>query len=80
MRNACQWKMLPKEYGSDSTLYRRFQDWVQSDIFNRIWTRLLKICDNKIGIKWSWQSFDNISIKSPLGGPKQVIILLTEAN
>jgi transposase len=80
LRTGCQWKMLPKEYGSGSTRHRRFQEWVQSDIFNRICTRLLKIYDNKRGIKWSWQSLDSISIKSPLGGQKRAIILLTGAN
>ena len=25
LRTGCQWKMLPKEYGSDSTCHRRFQ-------------------------------------------------------
>jgi transposase len=69
LRTGCQWKMLPKEYGSGSTCHRRFQEWRESGIFDRLWTRLLKIYDNKIGIKWSWQqSLDSISIKSPLGG------------
>ena len=64
----CQWKMLPKEYGSGSTCHRRFQQWVQLDIFKKIWIRLLEEYDNKIGIKLIWQSIDSISIKSPLGG------------
>jgi hypothetical protein len=34
----------------------------------RYWVRLLKIYDVLIGIKWTWQSIDSISIKSPLGG------------
>ena len=68
LRTGCQWKMLPKEYGSGSTCHRRFQEWRESGIFDRLWTRLLKIYDNKRGIKWSWQSLDSISIKSPLGG------------
>jgi transposase len=25
-RTGCQWKMLPREYGSGSTCHRRFQD------------------------------------------------------
>ena len=37
-------------------------------IFDRLWTRLLKIYDYKRGIKWNWQSLDSISVKSPLGG------------
>jgi len=68
LRTGCQWKMLPREYGSGSTCHRRFQQWVKIDIFKKIWIKLLKIYDNKIGIKWKWQSLDSISIKSPLGG------------
>ena len=68
LRTGCQWKMIPKEYGSGSTCHRRFQQWVQLDIFKKIWIRLLKEYDNKKGIKWMWQSLDSISIKSPLGG------------
>jgi len=65
----CQWKMLPKEYdGSGSTCHRRFQEWMQLGIFDKLWSRLLKLYDNRIGIKWNWQSLDSISIKSPLGG------------
>ena len=60
--------MLPKEFGSGSTCHRRFQQWVQMDIFKNIWAKLLEEYDNKIGIKLIWQSLDSISIKSPLGG------------
>jgi len=68
LRTGCQWKMLPKEYGSGSTCHRRFQQWVQLGIFKKIWVRLLKEYDSKKGIKLTWQSLDSISIKSPLGG------------
>ena len=65
----CPVKMLPKEYGSGSTYgHRRFQEWRESDIFDKLWTRLLQIYDLKKGIKWNWQSLDSISVKSPLGG------------
>jgi putative transposase len=68
LRTGCQWKMLPKEFGSGSTCHRRFQKWVQIDIFKNMWIKMLKEYDNKIGIKLVWQSHDSISIKSPLGG------------
>jgi transposase len=68
LRTGCQWKMLPREYGSGSTCHRRFQEWVKLDVFKKVWVRLLKEYDNKKGIKWNWQSLDSISIKSPLGG------------
>ena len=68
LRTGCQWKMLPSEFGSGSTCHRRFQQWILADIFKKIWIRLLKEYDHKIGIKLIWQSLDSISIKSPLGG------------
>ena len=45
-----------------------FKNRVELGIFDTLWTNLLKIYDNKKGIKWSWQSLDSISVKSPLGG------------
>ena len=68
LRTGCQWKMLPKEHGSGSTCHRRFQEWNGMNIFKNIWIKLLKIYDGMIGINWTWQSIDSISIKSPLGG------------
>lgn len=68
LRTGCQWKMLPKEYGSGSTCHRRFQQWNKLYIFKKVWIRLLKIYNDLIGINWTWQSIDSISIKSPLGG------------
>ena len=40
----------------------------------------MKIYDKEMGINWTWQSIDSISVKSPLGGRKQEIVLLIEAN
>jgi putative transposase len=50
LRTGCQWKMLPKEFGSGSTCHRRFQQWIKMDIFKEIWARLLIEYDNKKGI------------------------------
>ena len=68
LRTGCQWKMLPKEYGSSSTCHRRFQEWNGLNVFKKVWIKLLKIYDDLIGINLTWQSIDSISIKSPLGG------------
>ena len=68
LRTGCQWKMIPKEFGSSSTCHRRFQQWIQADIFKKVWIKVLEEYDSKIGIKLDWQSLDSISIKSPLGG------------
>ena len=70
LRTGCQWKMLPKEYGSGSTCHRRFQQWiVYYNVFQKLWIKLLERYDDLRSIKWKWQSLDNsISIKAPLGG------------
>jgi putative transposase len=68
LRTGCQWKMLPKEYGSGSTCHRRFQEWILSNVFQRLWNRLLQVYDDVKGIEWKWQSLDSVSIKAPLGG------------
>ena len=80
LRTGCQWKMLPKEYGSGSTCHRRFQQWSLSKVFERLWTRLLKVYDDVVGIQWKLQSLDSISVKAPLGGIQQVRILQIEAS
>jgi transposase len=80
LRTGCQWKMLPKEYGSGSVCHRRFQEWNKLDVFKNTWIKLLETYDAKIGINWTWQSIDSISVKSPLGGRKQEIILPIGAN
>ena len=68
LRTGCQRKMLPKEYGSGSTCHRRFQQWSISKVFERLWTRLLEVYDDVVGIQWKWQSLDSVSVKAPLEG------------
>ncbi len=46
----------------------KISGWNKLDIFKKIWIRLLDIYDDLIGINWTWQSIDSISIKSHLGG------------
>ena len=54
LRTGCQWKMLPKEYGSGSiTCHRRFQQWILTKVFQRLWNRLLlNVYDDVKGIGW----------------------------
>jgi transposase len=80
LRTGCQWKALPREYGSGSTCHRRFQAWVEAGIFERLWAKLLTRYDELRGIQWRWQSLDSAMVKAPLGGRKQAPIRRTAAN
>ena len=66
LRTGCQWKALPKEYGSGSAVHRHFQEWGEAGFFEKIWTLGLEKYDELEGIGWEWQSMDGCMVKAPL--------------
>ena len=70
LRTGCQWKAIPREYGSGSTLHRYFQNWVAVGVFQKLWKASLLEYDELKNIKCNWQSVDGAMTKSPLGGGK----------
>ena len=63
LRTGCQWKHAPREFGSGSTLHRRFQQWARRGVFKRIWRLRLKEYDELRGIQWRWQAIDSATTK-----------------
>ena len=70
LRTGCQWKAVPQEFGSGSSLHDYFQSWVTIGAFWKLWQQGLLEYDELAGIKWNWQSIDGAITKSPLGGEK----------
>ena len=70
LRTGCQWKAVPGEFGSGSTLHRYFQEWVRQGVFRKLWKHALKEYDELKGIDWKWQCIDGTMTKAPLGGEK----------
>lgn len=68
LRTGCQWKAAPKEFGSGSTLHRRFQQWVTAGIFLPLWAQELRQYNSRHGIRWRRPSLDAAITKAPLGG------------
>ena len=68
LRTGCQWKALPRDFGSGSTCHRRFQEWCAAGVFTAIFSKLLQFYDNKRGIQWKWSSLDSAIVKAPKGG------------
>ena len=68
LRTGCQWKAVPREFGSGSTCHRRFQEWVTQGVFEQCWVKLLERYDALQGIRWRWQALDSVTVKAPLGG------------
>jgi transposase len=65
LRTGCQWKAVPKEFGSGSTCHRRFQQWVADGTWKRLWVDQLRRYDAAHGIGWDWQSADSATVPSP---------------
>jgi putative transposase len=70
LRTGCQWKAMPREFGSGSAIHDYFQEWTASGVFAELWRIALKEYDELVGIDWQWQSLDGAMTKSPLGGEK----------
>jgi transposase len=70
LRTGCQWKAMPREFGSGSAIHDYFQEWTDSGLFEKLWRVALEEYDELIGIDWQWQSLDGAMTKSPLGGEK----------
>ena len=68
LRTGCQWKAVPREFGSPSSLHQYFQEWTEKGVFFRLWKEALWEYDALEGIDWGWQSLDGAMTKAPLGG------------
>jgi transposase len=70
LQTGCQWKAMPREFGSGSAIHAYFQEWVQLGVFDELWRLALEEYNDLKGIDWKWQSLDGAMNKSPLGGEK----------
>lgn len=70
LRTGCQWKAMPREFGSGSAIHDYFQEWTEIGLFEKLWRLALEEYDELIGIDWQWQSLDGALTKAPLGGEK----------
>ena len=66
LRTGCQWKALPREFGSASAVHLHFQKWQAAGFFLRLWQAGLAEYDAMEAIAWNWQSIDGAMHKAPL--------------
>jgi len=65
LRSGCQWKALPKEFGSASSVHKYFLEWKRKGVFIRMWRLGLAEYDEMEGIAWAWQSLDRPMVEAP---------------
>ena len=66
LRTGCQWKAVPREFGSGSTVHRRFQRWTDEGRWEAMWRLLLQFAEATQQLEWVWQSADASLHKAPL--------------
>jgi transposase len=66
LRTGCQWNAL-NETGicSSSTSHRRFQEWVEAGVFEKLWAQGLAEYDELVGLDWAWLALDGAMTKAP---------------
>lgn len=65
LKTGCQWDMIPKCYGSKSTIHEHFQKWVSAGVFDQIFQMDLEEYEEVKGIDWDWQSMDGCLLQAP---------------
>lgn len=68
LRTGCQWNAAPGQFGSSSTIHRRFMEWAEAGFFEALWHAGLAACAEMDGIQWERQCIDGAITKAPLGG------------
>jgi len=70
LRTGCQWNVLPKPFGDDSSVPRTLQRWIAKGVLDRIWARLVELCEELGGVDFQWQSADAAMAKARFGGTR----------
>jgi transposase len=66
----CRWNDLPREYGHDSTAWRRLRRWAQDGTLLRLWRHLLRDLDAGGQIDWQRCAVDGSYVKAKKGATK----------
>lgn len=65
LKTGCQWDMIPRCYGSKSTLHEHFQRWVNAGVFETIFRLCVEEYEEFQKIVWTWQSMDGSISQAP---------------
>lgn len=65
LRTGCQWDMIPRHYGSKSTIHEHFQRWVRGCVFDTLFRMSAEEYEEIRGIGWEWQAMDGGMVQAP---------------
>lgn len=69
LQTGCAWAALPTSFGvSSPTAHRRFAEWVQARVFERLHVAVLDLLGVAGQIDWSRASVDSMQVRAVKGG------------
>ncbi len=68
LKTGCAWADVPVAYGSDSTCWRRLQEWTADGTWERLWRTLLGHLDAARQIDWHHAFLDGSFVPAKKGG------------
>ncbi|WP_295607515.1 IS5 family transposase [uncultured Lamprocystis sp.] len=68
LKTGCQWSMLPRCYGSKSTVHEHFQRWVHAGVWAELFRRYAQAYQDLKGVQWDWQAMDGTLVQAPVRG------------
>jgi putative transposase len=70
LKTGVQWNALPHCFGSSAAVHRLFQELVNANFFEQLWSEILRAYEAKNGLQLKQQAMDCSYRKSPLGCEK----------
>ena len=67
LKTGCAWEDLPREYGSDTTCWRRLNQWSEDGTWERIWRALLSQLDAAQKLAWAQAFLDGSFVPAKKG-------------
>jgi len=67
LKTGCAWEDLPREYGSDTTCWRRLNEWSEDGTWERIWRTLLSQLDAEQKLVWAQAFLDGSFVPAKKG-------------
>lgn len=71
LKTGCQWNMIPKCYGSKSTIHEHYRRWAKHGVFDQLMKICLEDYHRQQGLHLSWQSMDGSLIQAPVRTKKR---------
>jgi transposase len=68
LRGGIAWRLMPMQYPSPTTCWRRFRQWTASGVWARLLAVLLQHLEDLGQIDWSRAVIDTASVRAVFGG------------